>query len=156
MKKEINVVVNGKKHNLFVDIRKSLLELLREDLQLTGAKEGCSVGECGACTVIVDGNIIDSCIYLAMWADGRDITTIEGINGPDGSLSDVQESFVDSGAVQCGYCTPGLVMATTNLLEKNPTPNESEIRRGLSGNLCRCTGYVKIIDAVSKTVEKRK
>ncbi len=156
MKKEINVVVNGKKHNILVDVRKSLLELIREDLQLTGAKEGCGVGECGACTVIVDGRIIDSCIYLAVWADGREITTIEGVNGVDGGLSDVQESFVDSGAIQCGYCTPGLVLATTDLLEKNPNPSEKEIRRGLSGNLCRCTGYVKIVDAVEKTMEKRK
>ncbi len=152
---KINFTLNGKKYDCEVDPRKSLLELLREDLGLTGAKQGCSVGECGACTMIVDGEIIDSCIYLAVWANGREITSIEGVGTPE-ELSDVQRSFVDSGAVQCGYCTPGLVLATTNLLEQNKTPSRAEIVRGLSGNLCRCTGYKKIITAVETTVEKRR
>ncbi|MFV0502749.1 MAG: xanthine dehydrogenase subunit XdhC [Lachnospirales bacterium] len=155
MKKVINLKVNNKEHSLLIDVRKSLLEVLREDLELTGAKEGCSVGECGACTVMIDGTTVDSCIYLAMWADGKEVTTIEGIANKDGTLSDIQESYVEAGAVQCGYCTPGLVVSTTALLKNNPNPTEAEIRRGLSGNLCRCTGYTKVIDAVNKTVEKR-
>lgn len=156
MKKVINVVVNNKKHSLLIDVRKSLLEMLREDLMLTGSKEGCSVGECGACTVLVNGVAVDSCIYLAMWVDGKEVITIEGISDENGNLNDIQESFVDAGAIQCGFCTPGLIISTTALLNKNKTPNEEEIRRGLSGNLCRCTGYTKVIDAVNATVAKRK
>jgi len=133
----------------------SLAELLRDELELTGTKQGCGVGECGACTVLVDGEAVDSCIYLAVWADGRKVTTIEGIAAPDGELSDIQESFVDSGAVQCGFCTPGLVMAATALLEREKKPSRAQIRRGLSGNLCRCTGYAKIVDAVEKVAINR-
>jgi len=154
--KLIQVTVNGTEHHLVVDVRSSLLELLRGQLQLTGAKMGCAVGECGACTVEVDGQVVDSCIYLAVWADGKSITTIEGVAEADGALSDVQRSYIDSGAVQCGFCTPGLVVATTTLLKNNPEPTRAEIRRGLSGNLCRCTGYQKILNAVEMTVEKRK
>jgi len=154
--KLIQVTVNGTEHHLVVDVRSSLLELLRGQLQLTGAKMGCAVGECGACTVEVDGQVVDSCIYLALWADGKSITTIEGVAEADGALSDVQRSYIDSGAVQCGFCTPGLVVATTTLLKNNPEPTRAEIRRGLSGNLCRCTGYQKILNAVEMTVEKRK
>lgn len=156
MHKLIQVTVNGTEHHLVVDVRSSLLELLRGQLQLTGAKMGCAVGECGACTVEVDGQVVDSCIYLALWADGKSITTIEGVAEADGALSDVQRSYIDSGAVQCGFCTPGLVVATTTLLKNNPEPTRAEIRRGLSGNLCRCTGYQKILNAVEMTVEKRK
>lgn len=156
MHKLIQVTVNGTEHHLVVDVRSSLLELLRGQLQLTGAKMGCAVGECGACTVEVDGQVVDSCIYLAVWADGKSITTIEGVAEADGALSDVQRSYIDSGAVQCGFCTPGLVVATTTLLKNNPEPTRAEIRRGLSGNLCRCTGYQKILNAVEMTVEKRK
>ncbi len=155
MKKEINLTVNGVKYNELIDVRLSLLDFIRENLGLTGAKQGCAVGECGACSMIVDGVTVDSCIYLALWADGKEVTTIEGMSDGE-NLSDVQQNFIDSGAIQCGFCTPGLVMATTNLLKNNPEPTEAEIRRGLSGNLCRCTGYVKIIDAVNKTVEGRK
>ncbi len=155
MFKTIKFTLNGREHELSVDVRLSLLEVLRENLGYTGSKEGCGVGECGACTVIIDGETVDSCIYLAVWADGKNITSIEGIRRENGELSDVQESFIEAGAVQCGFCTPGLVLSTTNLLDKNPNPSESEIRRGLSGNLCRCTGYQKIIDAVNMTVEKR-
>lgn len=156
MKKVINLVINHKKHSLLVDVRKSLLEVLRDDLQLTGSKEGCSVGECGACTVLVDGVAVDSCIYLAMWADGKEVLSIEGVANENGELDDIQQSFVDAGAIQCGFCSPGLIMSTHSLLENNPNPTEAEIRRGLSGNLCRCTGYTKVIDAVNNTIEKRK
>ena len=156
MVKSITFTVNGKEHNINVDIRKSLLEVLREELNYTGAKQGCGVGECGACTVIIDGVTADSCIYLAVWADGKSIKTIEGVSDRGGNLSDIQESYIDAGAVQCGFCTPGLILSTEVLLENNPEPSKDEIRRGLSGNLCRCTGYQKIIDAVEKTVEKRK
>ena len=156
MVKSITFTVNGKEYNINVDIRKSLLEVLREELNYTGAKQGCGVGECGACTVIIDGVTADSCIYLAVWADGKNIKTIEGVSDRSGKLSDIQESYIDAGAVQCGFCTPGLILSTEVLLENNPEPSKDEIRRGLSGNLCRCTGYQKIIDAVEKTVEKRK
>lgn len=156
MKKEIKFTLNGEQVSAFVDIQLSLLELLRNEFDFIGTKEGCSVGECGACTVIIDDELIDTCIYLAVWADGKNITTIEGITNADGSLTDVQENYVKVGAVQCGFCTPGLVMASTQLLKDNPNPTKAEIRRGLSGNMCRCTGYKKIIDAVEKTAEERK
>ncbi len=156
MVKSITFTVNGKEYNINVDIRKSLLEVLREELNFTGTKQGCAVGECGACTVIIDGVTADSCIYLAVWADGKNIKTIEGVADRGGKLSDIQESYIDAGAVQCGFCTPGLILSTEVLLENNPEPSKDEIRRGISGNLCRCTGYQKIIDAVEKTVEKRK
>ena len=156
MLKKINCVVNGEALEIEVDVRESLLDMLRNRLHLTGTKQGCGVGECGACAVLIDGNSMDSCIYMAVWADGKNITTIEGISNPDGSLSDVQQNFVDKGAVQCGFCTPGFVISTTALLNKNSNPSKAEIRRGLSGNLCRCTGYQKILDAVETTVEQRR
>lgn len=155
MIKKISCNVNGKDYTLEVDAKESLLEMLRNRLDLTGAKQGCGVGECGACAVIVDGTTIDSCIYLAVWADGKTIKTIEGI-AKNGTLSDVQESFIEAGAVQCGFCTPGLIVSSTSLLEENPNPTKAEIKRGISGNLCRCTGYQKVVEAVEKTVEKRK
>jgi carbon-monoxide dehydrogenase small subunit len=155
MKKQITVTVNGRCRELLIDVRSSLLEMLREELKLTGTKQGCAAGECGACTVSVDGEPIDSCICLAVWADGKSVTTIEGIASPDGTLSGVQQNFIDSGAIQCGFCTPGLVIAATALLDKNPHPTRNEIRRGLSGNLCRCTGYQKIVDAVENTSRSR-
>lgn len=155
MIKKISCNVNGKDYTLEVDAKESLLEMLRNRLDLTGAKQGCGVGECGACAVIIDGTTIDSCIYLAVWADGKTIKTIEGVS-KNGALSDVQESFIEAGAVQCGFCTPGLIVSSTSLLEQNPNPTRAEIKRGISGNLCRCTGYQKIVEAVEKTVEKRK
>ncbi len=148
--------VNGRDYGLEIDEKESLLELLRDRLELTGTKQGCSVGECGACAVLVDGTTVDSCIYLAAWVDEKKVITIEGIAKEDGSLSDVQESFIESGAVQCGFCTPGLVLSTTAFLEQNKNPSREDIRRGISGNLCRCTGYQKIVEAVERTVEKRK
>ena len=155
MIKKISCNVNGKDYTLEVDAKESLLEMLRNRLDLTGAKQGCGVGECGACAVIIDGTTIDSCIYLAVWADGKTIKTIEGV-AKNGALSDVQESFIEAGAVQCGFCTPGLIVSSTSLLEQNPNPTRAEINRGISGNLCRCTGYQKIVEAVENTVEKRK
>lgn len=146
--KQITVTINGLVKNANIAVGKTLLEFLRQDCQLTGTKEGCAVGECGACTVLVDDMTVDACIYLAVWADGRRITTIEGIAGADGSLSNLQRNFIECGAVQCGFCTPGLVVAATALLNNNPEPTEQEIKRGLAGNLCRCTGYQKIIEAV--------
>ena len=156
MLKKINSIINGEPKEIEVDVRESLLDMLRNRLHLTGTKQGCGVGECGACAVLIDGNTIDSCIYMAVWADGKNITTIEGISKPDGSLSDIQQNYVDKGAVQCGFCTPGFVISTTALLNKNDDPSRDEIRRGLSGNLCRCTGYQKILDAVETTVEQRR
>ena len=152
MLKNIHVTVNGREMDLQVDVRESLLDVLRNRLHLTGTKQGCGVGECGACAVLVDGNTMDSCIYLAVWADGKNITTVEGLSAPDGSLSDIQRNYVDKGAVQCGFCTPGFVVSTTALLNKNSNPSKEEIRRGLSGNLCRCTGYEQIIDAIENYV----
>lgn len=156
MLKTINFTINGKAMELQVDVRESLLDMLRNRLHLTGTKQGCSVGECGACAVLIDGQSLDSCIYLAVWADGKDIVTIEGLTGADGSLTDLQQNFVDKGAVQCGFCTPGFVVSATALLDKNPNPSKDEIRRGLSGNLCRCTGYQKILDAVEATADQRR
>lgn len=156
MFKKINCVVNNEALEIEIDIRESLLDMLRNRLHLTGTKQGCGVGECGACAVLIDGNTIDSCIYMAVWADGKNITTIEGISHEDGALSDIQQNFVEKGAVQCGFCTPGFIISTTALLNKNSSPSRDEIRRGLSGNLCRCTGYQKILDAVETTVEQRR
>lgn len=155
MNKEIRFLLNNEEISCMIDIRKSLLEVLRENFSLTGTKEGCSVGECGACTVLVEGQTVDSCIYLAAWADGKSITTIEGMENIDGSLSDIQQEFIDSGAVQCGFCIPGMILSSHELLEDNDQLTRNEIRRGISGNMCRCTGYQKIIGAVEKTVERR-
>ena len=156
MLKTINCTINGKAIEIQVDVRESLLDMLRNRLHLTGSKQGCGVGECGACAVLIDGESIDTCIYLAVWADGKNIVTIEGITNDDGSLIDLQQNFVDKGAVQCGFCTPGFIVSATALLEKNPNPTKAEIRRGLSGNLCRCTGYQKILDAVEVTADQRR
>ncbi len=156
MLKTINFTLNGRAMELQVDVRESLLDMIRNRLHLTGTKQGCGVGECGACAVLIDGQTLDSCIYLAVWADGKDIVTIEGLTGADGSLTDLQQNFVDKGAVQCGFCTPGFVVSATALLEKKPNPTKAEIRRGLSGNLCRCTGYQKILDAVESTADQRR
>ena len=136
-----------------MDIRETLLEVLRDRLQFTGVKQGCAVGECGTCTVLLDGTPVNSCIYLAAWAHGKSVTTIEGIER-DGELSPVQQAFVDEGAIQCGFCTPGLVLSTTALLDSGRTFTEEEIRRELSGHLCRCTGYQKIVDAAEKVLPK--
>ena len=153
--KTITCIVNGSSKELRINIRQSLLEVLREQLGLLSVKQGCAVGECGACTVLIDDEPIDACIYLAIWADGRSVRTVEGESRRD-QLSRVQQAFVDEGAVQCGICTPGFVMAATAFVEKNQgrRPQRGEIRRELAGNLCRCTGYDTIISAVEKSMDK--
>ena len=154
MNRTITCTVNGKRRELSVDVRQSLLEVLREQLGLISVKQGCAVGECGACTVLIDDVPIDSCIYLAVWAEGRFIRTVEG-ESRKAELSKVQQAFVDEGAVQCGICTPGFVMAATAFVEKHKGKRvtRDEIRRGLAGNLCRCTGYHAIITAVEKSMD---
>ena len=151
----ITCTINGKKKALQVDVRQSLLEVLREQLGLLSVKQGCAVGECGACTVLIDNEPLDACIYLAVWADGRSVRTVEAESRSD-RLSKVQQAFVDEGAVQCGICTPGFVMAATAFVEKNRgrSVSRTEIRRGLAGNLCRCTGYDTIVTAVEKTLSE--
>lgn len=139
--------VNGRTVRAEVPATRTLLEFLREDLGLTGTKEGCGKGECGACTVLVDGKPVNSCLMLAYQADGKQVVTIEGLER-DGSLHPIQEAFVTEGAVQCGFCTPGMIMSAKALLDANPSPTRDEIRQAISGNLCRCTGYAKIIRAI--------
>lgn len=151
--RKIKMTINGKEKALEVDFRESLLEVLRNRLLLTGVKQGCSVGECGACTVLVDGTPIDSCIYLAVWADGKSVTTVEGLE-QNGKLTKVQQAFVDEGAVQCGFCTPGLVMTTTAIVDSGKEYTDDELKREISGHLCRCTGYQKIFNAVKKSLEQ--
>ena len=144
---QISLTVNGQQHNVSVPARRTLVDLLRYDMGLTGTKEACSVGVCGACTVMLDGRIVASCITLAVQADGADITTIEGVGTPE-SLSPVQQAFIDCGGFQCGICTPGQIVAATALLNENAKPSEDEIKEWLMGNLCRCTGYYQIIESI--------
>ena len=148
MARTISFLLNGEAVEVRVEDHWSLLYLLREELGLTGTKEGCGSGECGACTVLVEGRAINSCLYLAVEVDGRDVLTIEGLAAPDGTLHPIQQAFIDHGAIQCGYCTPGMILAAKALLDENPDPTEEEIRHSLSGNLCRCTGYLQIFEAV--------
>jgi aerobic carbon-monoxide dehydrogenase small subunit len=144
---DIELVVNGERVQLRVEPDRTLLDVLRDSLGLTGAKDACGTGDCGACTVLLDGVAVNSCLTLAVTAHGREVTTVEGL-ARDPLGSKLQRAFVEHGAVQCGYCTPGLVLAAKALLESTPAPSESEIRRGIAGNLCRCTGYVKIVGAI--------
>jgi carbon-monoxide dehydrogenase small subunit len=143
----MTLTVNSTPYEVAIEPRQSLLQLLREELHLTGTKEGCSEGECGACTVLLDGKTVDSCLIFALEAQGREVTTIEGLAQGD-QLHPVQKAFAEYGAVQCGFCTPGMILAAKALLDSNPHPTEVEIRQGISGNLCRCTGYVKIVEAI--------
>ncbi len=152
MKKLISITVNGIAHELAVEPRRTLLEVIREDLGLTGTKKGCGIGDCGACTVLMDDIATFSCLTLAIQADGCNVETVESLAN-NGRLDRLQKSFVELGAIQCGFCTPGMLMSSTELLRRNPKPDESEIRRSLSGNLCRCTGYQKIVDAVKSAAE---
>jgi aerobic carbon-monoxide dehydrogenase small subunit len=152
--KKISMIVNEKAYSLEVDMRESLLEVLRNRLHFTGVKQGCSVGECGACTVLINGTAINSCIFLAVWAEGKRITTIEGVS-KDGELSKVQQAFIDEGAVQCGFCTPGLILTTTAIVEGGKEYSDEEIKREISGHLCRCTGYNKIFNAVKKVLNDK-
>ena len=153
MKKQIETTINGRRYSLQVEPRKTLLAMLRDQLQLTGTKEGCSTGDCGACTVLLDGRPVTSCLVLAVEADGRRITTIEGI-ARDGELHPVQQALLEKGGMQCGFCTPGFVLSSVALLDENPDPSEAEIRRALAGNFCRCTGYTKIVEAVQEAARK--
>jgi len=152
MKKIIAVLVNGERYEKEVAVQKSLLDFLREDLNLTGTKKGCDNGDCGSCTVLLNGKAISSCIALAVEADGCEILTIEGMAKGNG-LHPIQTAFVESGAIQCGYCTPGMVMAAKALLDNNPNPSETEIREAVVGHLCRCTGYDQIIKAIKKAAD---
>lgn len=147
MKRDVELKVNGSPYRLSVQPGRTLLQVLREDLGLTGTKEGCTSGECGACTVLIDGEPVRSCLTLAVDARGREITTIEGV-AENGKPHRIQQAFVDFGAIQCGFCTPGMILVAKALLEKTPQPNEEEIRKAISGNLCRCTGYTKIVKAI--------
>ena len=149
MKKTVNLKINGRLYALEVAPQETLLEVLRDRLGLTGAKEACDGGECGACTVICDGKAVLSCLFIALEAEGKSITTIEGL-ARDGELSDIQKAFIEEGAIQCGFCTPGMIMSAKALLDRQRHPSVFEIKRALSGNLCRCTGYQKIIAAVAK------
>lgn len=144
---EIKLTINNKSYQIKVPADRLLLDVLREDLGLTGTKRGCEIGECGACTVIMDGQTVNSCLVLAVQADGATITTIEGIGSRD-KLHPVQQAFLEHDAVQCGFCTPGMVLSAVNLLDKKSHPTEREIKTALAGNLCRCTGYKPIIDAI--------
>ena len=152
MKQLITLTVNGVTHEVAIEPRQSLLQVLREELHLTGTKEGCSEGECGACTVILDGQTVDSCLIFGLEAHGREVTTIEGVAIAE-QLHPLQKAFAEYGGVQCGFCTPGMILAAKALLDSNPQPTEAEIRRGISGNLCRCTGYVKIVEAIKAAAQ---
>ena len=145
--KQIKVTVNGILYELSVQPWETLLDVIREHLGLTGTKEGCGLGECGACTIIMDGKTVNSCLVLAVEADNRVITTIEGLANGD-ELHPIQEAFIKCGGLQCGFCTPGMIMSTKALLEENPSPDEEEIRKAIAGNFCRCTGYTKIIESI--------
>jgi carbon-monoxide dehydrogenase small subunit len=147
MKTHLTLTVNGERRELLADSYKTLLEVLREDLQLTGTKHGCELGECGACAVLVDGEPVLSCLAIAADYDGRAVATVEGLTR-DGRLDPLQEAFADRGAAQCGYCTPGILMTARALLDREPHPTRERIREALSGNLCRCTGYHQIVEAV--------
>jgi carbon-monoxide dehydrogenase small subunit len=147
VKQELHITVNGDAHHLLVETSRTLLDVIRDDIGLTGTKNGCGAGECGACTVLLDNAPVNSCLVLAHEAAGREVMTIEGL-ATGGVLHPIQEAFVSQGAIQCGFCTPGMVMSTKALLDRNPDPTREEILSGLRGNLCRCTGYVKIVEAV--------
>lgn len=151
---KLRLTVNGRRRVTDVPPMKRLLDVLREDLVLTGTKEGCGEGECGACAVLLDGELVNSCLVPACQADGRAVRTVEGLAGEDDDLHPVQQAFWERGGAQCGICTPGMLLAAVALLERRPRPSEPEIRQALAGNLCRCTGYVKIIEAVASAARR--
>ena len=155
-KRVIRYKLNGVEREDYIDPRLSLTDLIRGEHHMTGTKKGCEVGECGACTVIIDGRTYDSCIYLALWADGKEITTIEGLSGPCGELTDVQQAFIDEGAVQCGYCTPGMILTATTIADSGIPYDREELKRRISGNFCRCTGYENILNAIEKVIRERR
>lgn len=153
--KLVRCTINGKKRQTMVDVRASLTDMLRNDYSLTSVKKGCEVGECGACTVLIDGEAFDSCIYLAIWADGKEIVTLEGLAGPDGELSDIQKAFIEESAIQCGFCSPGFMVSAKEILDSGVLYTDDELKKLLSGHLCRCTGYENIFRAVKKTMYAR-
>ncbi len=152
MSHTITLCVNGEWERLTVEPQRTLLEVLREDLGLTGTKNGCERGECGACTVLLDGQPVNSCLVLAVEADGQEVTTIEGLTA-NGALDPLQEAFIEHGAVQCGFCTPGMILSAKALLDRYPHPTEHQIRQAIAGNLCRCTGYAAIVKAIQVMAE---
>ena len=147
--------LNGRDTEKMVDVRASLTDMLRNDYRLTSVKKGCEVGECGACTVLIDGETFNSCLYLAVWAEGKRIVTLEGLMSPDGELSDIQKAFIEETAIQCGFCTPGFLMTAAEILEMDRMFTDDELRKLLSGHLCRCTGYENILRAVKKAMYRR-
>jgi len=153
MKHVLKLHVNGEEFEILTEVNKTLLEVLREDLGLTGTKRGCDVGDCGGCTVLIDGRPHLSCLTLATGVQGKKIITIEGL-AQEGKLHPLQKAFVEKGAIQCGFCTPGMILTAKALLDENPHPSQGEVKEAISGNICRCTGYVKIIEAITSVVEK--
>ncbi len=151
----VHFQLNGRAVERTVDVRASLTDMLRNDFRMTSVKKGCEVGECGACNVLIDGEAFNSCIYLAVWAEGKQIRTLEGLLGPNGELSDIQQAFVDEAAIQCGFCTPGFILTAVEILESGKLYTDAELRKRLSGHLCRCTGYENILRAVKKTMHQR-
>ena len=151
----VRFTLNGKAVERTVDVRASLTDMLRNEYRMTSVKKGCEVGECGACTVIIDGEAFNSCIYLAVWAEGKNILTLEGLVGPNGELCDIQQAFVEEAAIQCGFCTPGFILTAWEILESGKEYTDDELRKLLSGHLCRCTGYENILRAVKKTMNRR-
>ncbi len=155
MKQVLSFNLNGDRVEVEIETHWTLLRLLRNVFELTGTKEGCGKGECGACTVIVDGKAVNACLYPAMELEGKEVLTIEGLTDAQGNLHPIQKAFVEHGAVQCGFCTPGMVMSAMALLDENPNPSEEEIRTAIAGNFCRCTGYIQIIEAIKATSKGR-
>ncbi|MBR6090629.1 MAG: (2Fe-2S)-binding protein [Anaerolineaceae bacterium] len=153
--KVVHCNINGKDVERVVDVRASLTDMLRNEYHLTSVKKGCEVGECGACNVLINGEAFNSCIYLAVWAEGKNILTLEGLEGPNGELSDIQQAFIDETAIQCGFCTPGFIMTAAEILNAGKLYSDQELRKLLSGHLCRCTGYENIFRAVKKTMYRR-
>ena len=156
MRTEIAFTLNGSKVIVTVEEHHRLIDVLRGPLGLTGTKEGCGKGECGACTVIIDGQAVNSCLYPILEVEGKSVVTIEGLRRPNNELSVIQQAFVDHGAIQCGFCTPGMIMASKALLDSHPEPSDEDIREALLGNLCRCTGYVQIAEAVKRVASRMK
>ena len=148
MKRKVNFSINGMGYDLEVPVTETLADLLRERLQMTGTKKGCDTGDCGACTVLLDGRPVNACLVLAVEAEGHEILTIEGLKGKEEGLHPIQKAFVEHGGIQCGYCTPGMILTAKAFLDKNPNPTEEEVKEALVGNLCRCTGYVKIVRSI--------
>ena len=151
----VTCTINGREVEQMVDVRASLTDMLRNDYRLTSVKKGCEVGECGACTVLIDGEAFNSCIYLAVWAEGKHIRTLESLLGPNGELSDIQQAFIEETAIQCGFCSPGFILSAVEILESGKEYTDAELRKLLSGHLCRCTGYENILRAVKKVMYRR-